>query len=277
MSPTEFRILCQIALATCCLLPVGLWWLRPQPAVGAPPSGSPETLGGADLVAGITLCGLMAVMQFGGKAVEMALPAKVTESVAPLSAGSLLMSLAFIQGLQLLVAWAWFRGRGSSLTQGLGLRRFPLHTSLRHAALMILPAGIISMLALVLGMMWLRHLGWPLHEQDAVKMLKSEQSLATSVTLILAACVGAPIVEEVLFRGLLYRPLRNLTNPGFAAVFSALIFGVIHLHLPSLPALVMLGFFFAIAYEVTGSLTVNIFMHALFNGIQTILAFSQHG
>jgi membrane protease YdiL (CAAX protease family) len=141
---------------------------------------------------------------------------------------------------------------------------------------MIVPAGITAMLSLILMAMLLHHLGWSLHEQDAVSMLKSQQSMLVTAVLIFGACVGAPLVEEILFRGFLYGSLRNLTNKWFAAVVSALFFGVIHLHLPSFPALCLLGFFFAVAYESTGSLTINILMHALFNSIQTVLASQPH-
>jgi membrane protease YdiL (CAAX protease family) len=158
-----------------------------------------------------------------------------------------------------------------------GLRKYSLLASLGKAALMIVPAGITAMLALVVSSMILQHLGWPMQEQDAVAMLKSQQSFLVSALLVLGACVGAPVMEEILFRGFLYGSLRNLTNKWFAAVVSGVIFGVIHMHLGSLAGLCLLGFFFAVAYEVTGSLLVCIFMHALFNSVQTVMAYTLKG
>ncbi len=281
MPATEFRILAQIAIACLFMLPVGLLLFAPQRRLmlaalspGSESTPAPYRMSWADLMAGLMLCGFLAMVQFAGKAMELSHPAKT--EVAPLSMGDVLMSLVIIQGMQIGIVWAWFHLRQTSLSQVFGLRKYAPLQAVRTAAIMIVPAGITAMLSLILLALLLRNLGWPVQEQDAVTMLKSQQSPIVTVLLVLGACVGAPIVEELLFRGLLYGSLRNLTNKWFAAIFSALVFGMIHLHLPSFPALCLLGFFFAVAYEVTGSLTISILMHALFNGIQTVLAF-YHG
>jgi membrane protease YdiL (CAAX protease family) len=50
-----------------------------------------------------------------------------------------------------------------------------------------------------------------------------------------------------------------------AAVISAGLFAAMHLSVSSLPALFVLALCLTLAYEATGSLLVNIFMHGLFN------------
>ena len=262
------------------MLPVGLWFLASQRrltlAQGPAEPGSYQ-LGWADFVASLMLCGFLALIQFGAKFAELSQPEVPKGPAQPISAGDLLVNMIVIQGMQLGIAWAWFHLRQTSLVQVFGLRRYSFARSLGKAAMMIIPAGVTAMLGLILGMMLLKHLGWPIQEQDAVAMLKSQQSFLVRALLIIGACVGAPIVEEVLFRGFLYGSLRNLTNKWFAAVFSGLLFGVIHMHLPSLPGLCLLGFFFAVAYEITGSLLVCILMHSLFNTINTIMAYTSNG
>jgi membrane protease YdiL (CAAX protease family) len=282
VTATEFRILSQIALACLLMLPFGLLMFAPQrrfalvsqaqDEVGQP---TPYRLGWADFMASVMLCGFLALIQFAGKAAEMAMPAAEHKLVAPpISVGVLLANLMVVQGLQFGIAWAWFSLRQTSLVKVFGLRRYSFLESLGKAAIMIIPAGITAMVGLVVGSMILQHLGWPMQDQDAVAMLKSQQSFLVNVLLIFGACVGAPVVEEILFRGFLYGSLRNLTNKWFAAVVSALIFGVVHMHIGSFTGLCLLGFFFAVAYEVTGSLLVCILMHALFNSVQTVMAYS---
>jgi hypothetical protein len=80
--------------------------------------------------------------------------------------------------------------------------------------------------------------------------------------------VLAPIVEELLFRGLLYRYLRGRTGIVLAVALSALVFAVLHVVIP--PLLVM-GIVLAILTERTGSLLPGIVLHAT-NNAMVVLA-----
>jgi membrane protease YdiL (CAAX protease family) len=84
------------------------------------------------------------------------------------------------------------------------------------------------------------------------------------LTMLLGVVV-APAAEETIFRGYLYGVLKRYTGGLAAAVLSAALFAAMHLSLSSLPALFILALCFTLAYEATGSLLVNIFMHAFFN------------
>jgi hypothetical protein len=138
------------------------------------------------------------------------------------------------------------------------------------AVLLLIPAAIVAMLAMALVTMQLRNIGWPMEEQDAVRLLKTSGDSATVAVLMFGACIGAPIAEELIFRGMIYAPLRNITDKWFAMLFSALWFGIIHANLPSFIPLSCLGFFFALAYELTGSLTISILMHMMFNTVMIL-------
>ncbi|HEX4086971.1 MAG TPA: CPBP family glutamic-type intramembrane protease, partial [Chthoniobacteraceae bacterium] len=54
-------------------------------------------------------------------------------------------------------------------------------------------------------------------------------------------------------------------GPLAAAVLSAALFAGMHLSASAFPALFVLALCLTLAYEASGSLLVNIFMHALFN------------
>lgn len=93
------------------------------------------------------------------------------------------------------------------------------------------------------------------------------------------ACIAAPIVEETMFRGVLYRHLRDSTVwfRRFASVFlscaiNALIFAAIHPQgLLGIPVLGTLAFGFSMVREWRDSLIAPMTMHAINNAIATLL------
>ena len=84
---------------------------------------------------------------------------------------------------------------------------------------------------------------------------------------ILVAVVMAPLFEEIVFRGFLFRGLANSWGWVWGALASAAIFGAAHLQLDVFLPLAALGFVLAWAYHRTGSLWTCITMHAIFNRI----------
>ncbi|MFN2615939.1 MAG: lysostaphin resistance A-like protein [Thermoleophilaceae bacterium] len=97
-----------------------------------------------------------------------------------------------------------------------------------------------------------------------------------AVGLILAGVVVvavAPVMEELFFRGFLYRALRSSLRPAFAAAIVGVVFGLIHWGPGGaegglvVPPLAVLGFIFCIVFERTGSLYPVIAMHALNNAL----------
>jgi uncharacterized protein len=102
--------------------------------------------------------------------------------------------------------------------------------------------------------------------QETVEAFEKNNNLPFRLILGAMAVLVAPLTEELLFRGFLYGVIKSRTDRWFSAVFTSLIFAIIHFHVGSAPQLFLLGMGLAIAYEQTGSLLVPIFMHAMFNG-----------
>jgi membrane protease YdiL (CAAX protease family) len=94
------------------------------------------------------------------------------------------------------------------------------------------------------------------------------------IAAYLVACVGAPLIEETVFRGVLFRHLRESSRAAprwlsaiFAAGLNALVFAIIHPQgLLVVPALAALGFNFSLVREWRDSLIGPMTMHALHNG-----------
>jgi membrane protease YdiL (CAAX protease family) len=93
--------------------------------------------------------------------------------------------------------------------------------------------------------------------------------------IALSACVIAPITEEVLFRGTFYPMLARGVGRGPASFACALFFGLVHDTFTDVPGLTILALCFTLAYELTGSLLVPIFMHATFNGLSLLVMYCQ--
>ena len=80
------------------------------------------------------------------------------------------------------------------------------------------------------------------------------------------------VFEELTFRGLLFEGLRQRWGLAAGAVLSAAVFALSHNTLPGgFLQLWTLGFIFALVYHRRGSIFPNILMHAIHNGLVTLL------
>jgi len=96
------------------------------------------------------------------------------------------------------------------------------------------------------------------------------------VLLVVVAVVVAPVVEEVLFRGLFQTTIRSyVQRPWPAIVLTAMLFAAIHEDQSHWPSLFVLALGLGYAYEKSGSLLRPIFMHAMFNGIAVVTVLTQ--
>ena len=92
------------------------------------------------------------------------------------------------------------------------------------------------------------------------------------IGLLLSVCVGAPLVEELFFRGLLLRSLQRRMPDALAIAVSALAFGLSHAStLPTdavilvMISLTVFGAVLALLAVRTGRLGTSIVTHAVFN------------
>lgn len=152
---------------------------------------------------------------------------------------------------------------------GLGLGAIPGRAA--TVAAWVLPglavAVFITTAAQVVSLLLL---GPPQQAQSAIELLVSDATLWTFALLALAAAVFAPLVEEILFRGYLYRNLRATLGPTLAMVLSGVIFAAVHLDPERFIPLAGLGFALALLYEWSGSLLVCVLVHGLWNFLQLL-------
>jgi hypothetical protein len=92
------------------------------------------------------------------------------------------------------------------------------------------------------------------------------------VFYIVITLVGAPLAEEIFYRGLVLGGLLRRMGPPLALVLSSVVFGAMHLQLLELPALIAFGAAAAALTLRTGRLGTAIWAHAGFNATAVIIS-----
>lgn len=104
-------------------------------------------------------------------------------------------------------------------------------------------------------------------EQYALQV--STSSLLVLVLTGITAVVLAPVIEETIFRSLLFQSVRRKLGLSAAMVIQALVFAYIHLEVvgnpPAVVGLVALALWLAGSFHRTGSLVVPVTAHATYN------------
>ncbi len=88
---------------------------------------------------------------------------------------------------------------------------------------------------------------------------------------ILAAAVIAPAVEELLFRGMIYKRLRYYLKPIPSMIISAAVFGLIHGNLVQFVYAFLVGVLLAFVYEKFKTIIAPMLFHAGANLISVII------
>lgn len=107
--------------------------------------------------------------------------------------------------------------------------------------------------------------------QAAHKLTAVTQHPGTLAAVLTVAglAIFAPVCEEVFFRGVLYRSLRNRLSMWPAALIAGSLFGLIHIFaypLSTIPVKVAFGILMCLLYERTGSLLPGIAVHSFVDG-----------
>lgn len=87
---------------------------------------------------------------------------------------------------------------------------------------------------------------------------------------VATAVVISPILEEIIFRGLIYRALKGRGSKFVAAGFTSFIFALIHWNLLAFAGLFMLSICLIKIYEHSADIREPILVHALLNAITII-------
>ena len=154
--------------------------------------------------------------------------------------------------------------------------------SQRQAAMRALPLFVM-----LLPVIWIATLVWSqlLFALEAVGLVDglAPQVLVTLfaggghpvaiLLLVVLAVVLAPLVEELIFRGCVYRFLKSKAPLLPAQILSGAVFAMLHANLLSFVPLLLVGVLLARIYEKSGNLWVAIWFHAFFNAFSLSILF----
>lgn len=148
----------------------------------------------------------------------------------------------------------------------------------RPVDLLGLPAGVALQLAVVPALYWPLGRMWPgtFDTEDVEERATELVERADGVWLwVLAAVVviGAPIVEELVYRGLLQRSVGARIGRWAAWVAVSLLFALIHFSPVEIPGLFVAGLGFGLGVVLTGRVGPGLITHLAFNatGIAVVL------
>ena len=237
-----------------------------EPVVEADPPGTAPRWGLGDVAAGFALA-------IVGSSIVASVVLAATGR-QPEDQDDLPLSLVLITQLGLWaglfgVPWIITRLKGRGLVADLRLR-FEWRDIWRGA-----PAGALLQLAVIPLLYWplLDVLGKTTEDVEgpARELTDRADGAIGVVLLVLIVGIGAPIVEEVFYRGFLQGALRKRgLPPGIAIAVSSTLFGLSHFELLQLPALVLFGALAGVLYHRTGRLGPPIVAHLAFNMVTVI-------
>lgn len=88
---------------------------------------------------------------------------------------------------------------------------------------------------------------------------------------LIAFAIMPAIIEEILFRGMIYRGIFNKGDRRIAIIISAVLFALLHMNFNQMCYAFIMGIAFALVIYVTDNLTVSILLHMLFNSFTVII------
>ena len=136
----------------------------------------------------------------------------------------------------------------------------------------------LSLLGLILASglsSWSAHwvervLHWPVTIQEAIPLVKYAL-VANPLAAFLSVVIVGPVVEEILFRGLIYGALEKRLRVFGAILVSSFLFALVHLQVVYFIPIFCLGLVLGWARWKANSLGLPILIHVLNNGVALLL------
>jgi membrane protease YdiL (CAAX protease family) len=103
-----------------------------------------------------------------------------------------------------------------------------------------------------------------------------ESSVYTRVATAFIAFATAPLIEEVIYRGVVYPAVEKVLGMGFAITVVSLLFAGVHVfqyrsNIAVILVITLLSITLTVARAVTGKLLPSFIIHLIFNGVQSVL------
>ena len=153
--------------------------------------------------------------------------------------------------------------KGEPLNQILGFHRIKISTAL----MIILFTVLVMPLATLLNAVSM------LFVDNQVAGLSGDIVNVPFLLMFFLMAIFGPFCEEVVFRGVIYHSYRHSRNLVLAVIWSAVLFGLMHMNFNQMPYAIALGIMMALLVEATGSTTSSFLLHMIFNGESVCMIF----
>ncbi len=148
-------------------------------------------------------------------------------------------------------------------------RHFDIKKAIKTISLCIISLYLLNMLFMII------YQGIGLYEtsnnQSSLQFIAQQDPIFFLGMVVILA----PFIEEIIFRGFIYRTCKKYMNTSLAMLFSCFLFGFLHvsaslyttdfIDLLYIFLYAGLGFVFTIAYEYNKSIHVSIYLHIIYN------------
>ncbi|HAV63108.1 MAG TPA: hypothetical protein DCY13_12180 [Verrucomicrobiales bacterium] len=214
---------------------------------------------------------------FGGIAFAGILAQALGHAPAPgqLDHGMMLVGAITVHGAGLLWLNWFFRDHELGWVSALGLRLRSIAGVLTAGALVGAVGFVVCSQLGVLMFRLLTDLEMAPESQSTVLALQQAVSLPWILMFGATSIVLAPIVEETLFRGILFPVIHQSGYPKIAWWGTSLFFAFSHANLQAMIPLTVLALMLTWLYVKTDSLVAPIIAHGTFNAINFILTLQQ--
>lgn len=103
-----------------------------------------------------------------------------------------------------------------------------------------------------------------------------ESSIQTRFATAFVAVFTAPLVEEVIYRGVIYSALEKAAGVGIAVAVVSLLFAGVHVfqyinNISVITVITLLSITLTVTRAVTGKMLPSFIIHLVFNGVQSLL------
>lgn len=149
----------------------------------------------------------------------------------------------------------------------------------RPIDLLALPAGVATQLVLIPAVYWPLQQIWPdafaeeQLEERAIDLAERADGMS-ALLLVVVVAIGAPLFEELVYRGLLQRSFAAVVGRWWGLVAAAAWFSLVHLTPVEYPGLFVAGLVFGLGLALTDRLGPSVLAHVGFNAAGLALAFS---
>lgn len=160
--------------------------------------------------------------------------------------------------------------RYASRARGTGTFRDDFGLRFRWADLAGIPVGVLSQFFVVGLVSYPFQRAFP-DTFNSAKIEERARSLYDAATgpwlwvLFFVVIIGAPLVEELVYRGFIHSGLRSRMNDAVALVVAAAWFALVHMQLAELPGLFAFGLVLGTCYHLTRRIGMPIVAHMAFN------------